>query len=72
MANTPYMPWTDFNNSIVMGSFVCGLLLLAPVHFTSRPFFEKYSERLATYARQWKYTRLILGAEWANRIAAVD
>lgn len=72
MANTPYMPWTDFNNSIVMGSFVCGLLLLAPVHFTSRPFFEKYSERLATHARQWKYARLILGAEWANRIAAVE
>ncbi len=22
MINTPFMPWTDFNNSIVMGSFV--------------------------------------------------
>lgn len=72
MANTPYMPWTDFNNSIVMGSFVCGLLLVAPVHFTSRPLFEKYSERLANRARQWKYARLILGAEWADRIASLE
>lgn len=71
LANTPFMPWTDFNNSIVMGSFVCGLVLIWPVHRLSRPVFEKYTERLSRYARRLKFAKLILGAEWANRIAAI-
>jgi uncharacterized protein (TIGR03546 family) len=72
MANMPFMPWTNFNNTIVMGSFATGLVLLWPVHRLSRPFFEKYAEKFAERARRWRWAKLILGAEWANRIAAVN
>jgi uncharacterized protein (TIGR03546 family) len=72
LANMPFMPWTDFNNTIVMGSFATGLVLLWPVHRLSRPFFEKYAEKIAERARRWRWAKLILGAEWANRIAAVN
>lgn len=72
MANMPFMPWTDYNNSIVMGSFVIGLLLIWPVHRLSRPVFEKYSAKLAKHARHWWVTRILLGAEWANRIATIE
>lgn len=71
MANMPFVPWTDFNNTIVMGSFASGLVLLWPVHRLSCPLFEKYAEKIAVRARQWRWARLILGAEWANRIAAI-
>jgi uncharacterized protein (TIGR03546 family) len=72
LANMPFMPWTDFNNTIVMGSFATGLVLLWPVHRLSRPFFEKYAEKIAERARRWRWAKLILGAEWANRIASVN
>jgi uncharacterized protein (TIGR03546 family) len=72
LANMPFMPWTDFNNTIVMGSFATGLVLLWPVHRLSRPFFEKYAEKIAERARRWRWAKFILGAEWANRIAAVN
>ena len=72
MANTPFMPWTDYNNTIVMGSFISGLILIWPVHRLSHPLFEKYSDKLAQHARRWRFAKLFLGAEWADRIAAVD
>ena len=70
--DTPMMPWTDFNNSIVMGSFVCGLLLVWPVHRISRPFFQKYTEKLARHVRHWWITKILLGAEWADRFGTLE
>ncbi len=72
LANMPFMPWTKFNNTIVMGSFVVGLVLIWPIHRISRPVFEKYSQRLAVVARRWWITKIVLGAEWADRISAVE
>ena len=72
LSSVPFVPWTDFNNTIVMGSFVVGLALIWPVHRMSRPVFEKYSARLALYARRWWITKVILGAEWADRIASAE
>lgn len=70
--DTPMLPWTDFNNSIVMGSFVCGLLLIWPVHRVSRPVFQKYSESLTGYIRDWRMTKILLGVEWADRFGSID
>ena len=70
--DTPLLPWTDFNNSIVMGSFVCGLLLIWPVHRLSRPVFQKYSEKLAKHIRHWWITKVLLGAEWADRFGTLE
>lgn len=70
--DTPMMPWTDFNNSIVMGSFICGLALIWPVHRVSRPVFQKYSESLARHLRDWRITKILLGAEWADRFGKVN
>ena len=70
--NTPFMPWTDFNNSIVMGSLLTGLALIWPVHRISHPLFEKYSGQFARQARRWWIARVLLGAEWADRISSVE
>lgn len=68
--NAPVMPWTAFNNTIVLGSFVLGLLLLYPMYRLSKPVFEKYSPRLGGWARKFRLTRVLFGAEWADRIGA--
>ena len=70
--NTPLMPWTDFNNSIVMGSFVLGLAVAWPVHRASLPMFEYYSDLLAEHAKTWRLARILLGAEWADRLGTIE
>jgi len=70
--DTPMMPWTDFHNSIVMGSFVCGVLLIWPVQRVSRPVFQKYSAKLSRHIRHWWITKILLGAEWADRFGTVE
>jgi uncharacterized protein (TIGR03546 family) len=49
--NQPVVPWTAFNNSVVLGSFVTGLFLLYPAHRLSRPVFEMYSEAAGQWVR---------------------
>lgn len=66
--NMPVMPWTDFNNSIVLGSLLIGLALTYPTYRLTKPAFKKYTERLQKWARRYWLTRLLLGAEWADRL----
>lgn len=72
LADMPFVPWTDFNNTIVMGSCVSGLVLFWPVHRMSRPVFERFSKSLGERARRWWLARVLLGAEWADRISSAD
>lgn len=69
--NLPVVPWTDFNNSVVMGSLATGLALIWPVHRLSLPLFEQYTDLLAEQARRWWLTRFLFGAEWAERLGSV-
>ena len=68
--NTPVMPWTAFNNSIVLGSFVIGMVLLYPAYRLSRPLFKRYTEKIGAWARKYWLTRILLGVEWADRLGA--
>ena len=51
----PVMPWTRFDNSIVMGSLVIGLLAAYPLYRISRYLFEVYGK--AIY-ESWRKTGL--------------
>jgi uncharacterized protein (TIGR03546 family) len=44
--NLPILPYTRFNNTIVMGSFVMGLLLLIPMYFLAQAGVVNYRARL--------------------------
>ncbi|MCA9086367.1 MAG: TIGR03546 family protein [Planctomycetaceae bacterium] len=70
--NTPLMPWTSFNNSIVMGSFILGVLLLYPNYRLSRPVFEKYTQKLSVWSRRYRITRYLLGAELVGLVNSND
>lgn len=70
--NVPGLPWTDFNNSIVLGGFLIGLVLLAPVYLGTQPMFARISPKIADYARRFRIVRALLGAEWADRVASVS
>ncbi|MEQ9409360.1 MAG: TIGR03546 family protein [Fuerstiella sp.] len=66
--NTPFMPWTAFYNTIVLGSFVLGLALLYPTYRLSRPVFARYTIKLSRWAKRLWLTRVLLGVEWADRL----
>ncbi|MCP4174638.1 MAG: TIGR03546 family protein [Fuerstiella sp.] len=70
--NTPVMPWTAFNNSVVLGSFIVGVVTLYPAYRLSKPVFEKYSARLTVWAKRFWLTRLLMGVEWANGMSQAD
>lgn len=42
----PLVPWTDLNNTVVMGSFLMGLALLLPTFVLTRPIFKRWAMAL--------------------------
>ena len=66
--NMPLLPWTDFNNTIVLGSFVLGMALLYPMYWLSKPVFRKYADVLAKRAKKLWLTKVLLGVEWSDRL----
>lgn len=69
--NTPVVPWTDFNNTIVLGSLVLGLVLFVPTYFLSRPVFEKYTETVVARMKKYRATKLLWATEISDRLGSI-
>lgn len=52
LANTPVVPLTNFNNSVVLGSLVCGLVLFTPIYVGGRWAVRRYRETLGERMKQ--------------------
>ncbi len=63
----PFAPWSDFNNTIVMGSLVLGLLLFYPVFRISQPRFEKYTPLLTKKLKKYRIVKLL----WGTQVGAI-
>ena len=61
--NLPVVPWTAFNNTVVLGSLVLGLCLFYPVYRVSLFAFEKYQPWIKAKLERYRVTKLLLGAE---------
>jgi len=66
LADFPVIPWTAFNNTVALGSFVVGMWLLLPIYFLSKPLFVKYHPKLTAKLQQFKVYQLLVGTEVAN------
>lgn len=60
---TPLMPWTDFNNTIVMGSLILGLFLFYPTYRISKPQFEKYTPLVSQKLKKYRIVQILWGTE---------
>jgi uncharacterized protein (TIGR03546 family) len=65
--NLPVVPWTAFNNTIVLGSTALGLLIAYPAYRLSEPLFARYQARFGERFRRFKIVQLLLGAELGER-----
>lgn len=65
--NLPIVPWTRFNNTIVLGSLVIGLLMLYPVYRLAKSRFAVWQPKWAEKIRKFKLAQILLGAEYAGK-----
>lgn len=59
----PLMPWTGFNNTVVLGNLLLGIWLFYPVYKMSRAVFERWQPWAIEKARDSRFVRLALGAK---------
>ena len=69
--NAPIAPLTRFNNTVVMGSFLCGFILYLPIYFGMRRFVLAYRTHLGSRVEKWKIYQVISKStlvRWYDRI----
>ncbi len=64
----PVVPWTAFNNTVVLGSLLLGIALWYPVYRFSEPAFAKIVPILQDRLRRYWVARALFAAEWAGRV----
>ncbi|MGH7530394.1 MAG: TIGR03546 family protein [Gemmatimonadales bacterium] len=57
--NMPVVPFTNFNNSVVLGSLVFALLLFVPLFFTARWAVTRYRATVGERVRQSRWYRAV-------------
>jgi uncharacterized protein (TIGR03546 family) len=55
----PLVPYTNFNNTIVLGSVVIGLVLLIPMYFLAKVGVVNYRARWRQKVLAWKIVKII-------------
>ncbi|HEY3964786.1 MAG TPA: TIGR03546 family protein [Planctomycetaceae bacterium] len=63
------VPWTDFNNTVVLGSTLIGLAALLPVYFVARLVFGKFSPILAEHVKKYRLVTVLGAGQMINRAA---
>ena len=69
--NIPLGPLTRFNNTIVMGSFLGGLVLFAPLFFGMKKLVVLYREKFEARLNQFKVVQAVKGSKivrWLTKI----
>ncbi|HEV8264872.1 MAG TPA: TIGR03546 family protein [Gemmatimonadales bacterium] len=64
--NTPVVPLTSFNNSIVLGSLVFSLVAFLPLFFGGRWAVARYRATLGERVRQSKWYRAVTASKLYN------
>lgn len=64
--NAPFAPLSRFNNTVVMGSFITALILLAPIYFGMKLFVIKYREHIHEKIKRWKIYQVLNQSKFIN------
>jgi uncharacterized protein (TIGR03546 family) len=57
--NAPIAPLTRFNNTVVMGSFACALILFTPIYFGMKKFVIAYRSHVGKRIEKMKIYQII-------------
>jgi uncharacterized protein (TIGR03546 family) len=64
--NTPILPFTNFNNTVVLGSFVAWLVLAVPIFFAARYGVAKYRATVGERVRQSRFYKALTASQVYN------
>ncbi len=64
--NTPLVPYTNFNNTVVMGSVVGWLVLAVPIFFAARWGIARYRATIGERVRQSKFYKAVTASQVYN------
>jgi uncharacterized protein (TIGR03546 family) len=67
--NKNLVPWTEFNNTVVLGSTLIGLALLLPAYGITRPLFCWFAVRWAERLKKFRVVQVLKGGELAGKLA---
>ena len=67
----PFVGFTKFNNSLVMGSFLCGLAFYIPAYFIGRLFVFLWRRYITAFVRKTKITKVVARLPLVNKIASL-
>jgi uncharacterized protein (TIGR03546 family) len=66
MFNTPLVPYTNFNNTVVLGSVVAWLVLSLPIFFAARYGVARYRATIGERVRQSKFYKAVTASQIYN------
>ena len=69
--NAPIAPLTRFNNTVVMGSFLCALLLFIPIYFGMKRFVIAYRTTVGARVERMKIYQIVKRSalvQWYERL----
>jgi uncharacterized protein (TIGR03546 family) len=64
--NTPLVPYTNFNNTVVLGSVVGWLVLAVPIFFAARYGVARYRATIGERVRQSKFYKAVTASQIYN------
>jgi uncharacterized protein (TIGR03546 family) len=64
--NTPLVPYTNFNNTVVLGSVVAWLVLAVPMFFAARWGVTRYRATIGERVRQSKFYQAVTASQVYN------
>jgi uncharacterized protein (TIGR03546 family) len=64
--NTPLLPYTNFNNTIVLGSFVGWLVLAVPIFFAARYGVARYRATIGERVRRSRWYKAVTASQVYN------
>jgi uncharacterized protein (TIGR03546 family) len=64
--NTPLVPYTNFNNTVVLGSLVAWMVLAVPIFFAARYGVARYRATIGERVRQSKFYKAVTASQVYN------
>lgn len=64
--NTPLVPYTNFNNTVVLGSFVGWVVLAVPIFFAARWGIARYRATIGEKVRRSRFYKAVTASQAYN------
>ena len=71
LLNVPFVSFTKFNNTIVMGSLACGLIAYIPLYWLGRLITMLWRKYVAASVNKWKVVKILKQVPFIEKIAKI-